>query len=138
MNTEQKPLTVKEIRKREAEEKNAKLRSMCEAYAKERFTEKAVIEASNKHGGLFYLPILNDDETEIEKFAAFSPINRHVLSYATTKLADGGMYVFIEQVMRDTFVFGDMEIIDDDKYFLSAAEVINKIIDAKKAAFVKR
>lgn len=136
--TETKPLTVKEIRKREAEEKATKLREQCEAYAKERFTEKTIVEASNKYGGLFYLPILSEDETTIEKFAVFTPINRHVLSYASTKLADGGMYVFIEQVMRDTFLFGDMEIIDDDAYFLSAAEVINKIIDAKKAAFVKR
>ena len=137
MTTEQKPLTVKEMRQKEAQEKSEALRKACEALAVERYTKDQVVLWSNTHGGLFYLPLLDENE-QIEKLAILKPINRHTLSYASTKMEDEGLYAFLEVVMRECWLGGDQEIIDDDVYFLPAAGKLNKMIEGKKAAFVKR
>lgn len=138
-NDDNKGKSLKAIKEKERLEKEQKLRDQCEKYAYERFGEDEVKKLSNKHQGLFYLPILSDhDDNEIEKFAILKPIDRHILSYASTKIEDEGMYTFLEAVLNECWVDGDREIIDDDNYFIPAAQKINKLLEGKKAAMVKR
>ena len=130
--------TLKEMRDRERTEKENKLKAQCEALAIERHGEKAIKQWSNEHKGLWYLPVMDDAEEKIEKMIIMRPINRSILSYASTKIEDEGLYTFLEQCMRECYVAGDMEIIDEDEYFISAAMKFNKIMDGKKAALLKR
>lgn len=129
--------SVKAIREREEAEKAAKLRQQCEALATERYGAEQVVKWSNANKGLFYLPIL-DAEENIEKLAIMRPITRQILSYASTKIQDDGLYAFLEAAMRECFIEGDEEIIEDDEYFIPAANQFNKIIEGKKANLLKR
>ena len=130
--------SLKAIRKKEDEEAEKQLRIKCEAYAVEHFLgAEELVKLSNKHKGLWYLPIL-DEEGDVDKLALFKPIDRNILSYASTKVQDEGLYIFLEACMRECWIDGDKEIIDDDAYFLPAANQFNKIIDGKKAALLKR
>lgn len=132
--------SLKEIRDRDRKEKEAEIKTMCEAIAVERLGgHEALIKLSNKHQGIWYLPIM-DDEGGIEKMAILKPIDRHILSFASTKMEDEGLYIFLEAAMRQCFheEFSDMEILDDDKYFLPASGQFNKLIEGKKAFMLKR
>lgn len=130
--------TFKSIRERERKQKETEIRAKCEAHAIAHFGgEDVIVKLSNKHKGLFYLPIM-DDDGEIEKMAIFRPIDKEVLNYASTKIESDGLYIFIETCMRECWLDGDQEILDDKDYFLPAANQFNKIIDGKKAALVKR
>lgn len=134
---EKKPNTLKEIREREKQAEAEKLKQACNKLAYERYGEKEVVALSNKYKGLWYLPILDEDGT-IEKMAIMKPIDRHILSFASTKVQDEGLYIFLEACMRECFVLGDKEIIEDDDYFLPAANKFNGMIEGKKAALLKR
>jgi hypothetical protein len=136
-SSDKKPNTLKEIREREKQAESEKLKQACNSFAYEKFGEKEVMALSNKHKGLWYLPIL-DDEGNIEKMAIMKPIDRHILSYASTKVQEEGLYIFLEACMRECFLLGDMEIIEDDDYFLPAANKFNGMIEGKKAALLKR
>ncbi|MFT3750966.1 MAG: hypothetical protein QM768_21815 [Agriterribacter sp.] len=127
----------KSIRERERKQKEAEIRAKCEAHAIAKYGEETVIKLSNKHKGLFYLPVF-DEEDEIDKMAIFRPIDKEVLNYASTKIESDGLYTFIETCMRECWLEGDQEILDDKDFFLPAANQFNKIIDGKKAALVKR
>lgn len=141
---------IKAIREREKKEKEESLRKMCETLAKEKFGETELVKMSNENRGLWYLPILNDAEDTIETMLLMRPINRHILSFATTKIQDEGLYTFLEQCMRECFVAsvepdgatnleGDKSaIIEDDEYFIPASNKFNGIIEGKKAALLKR
>lgn len=134
---ETKGASIKAIRKREAEELEKALRQKCEAYAVEKFTKEKLAHWSNEHKGLWFLPIL-DEEDNIEKLAIMKPITRHILSYASTKIMDEGLYEFLGAAMQECFIDGDREILDDDVYFIPAAQKFQKIADGKKAAMLKR
>jgi hypothetical protein len=129
--------SIKAIKDKEKAEKEAVLKQQCEEMAKKRFTEDQVKKWSNQYKGLFFLPILNDHD-QIEKLAIMKPIDRHILSYASTKISDEGLYSFLEACMRECFIDGDKEIIEDDEYFIPAANTFNKILEGKKASLVKR
>lgn len=129
--------SLKSIRDRERKQKEAEIRSKCEAHAIARYGEDAIVKLSNKHKGLFYLPIFDEDE-EIEKLGIFKPIDKEILNYASTKIESDGLYTFLEVCMRECWLEGDAEILEDKEYFLPAANQFNKIIDGKKAALVKR
>jgi hypothetical protein len=132
--------SLKQIRKKEAEEKDAKIKTMCEAFAIEKFGETTIKELSNKWKGIWYLPILDDEEENIEKLAILKPIDRNILSYASQKMSDEGLYAFLEAAMRECILpdHSDMEILDDDDYFIPASQSFNKILDGKKAYLLKR
>lgn len=130
--------TLKALRKEEQERKNKELREKCEALAVERYGEQQIKELSNSNKGLFYLPILDEEEQTIEKLAVLKPIDRHILSYASTKIEDDGLYSFLGAVLESCWLMGDDEIKMDDEYFIPACGKINKIIEGKKAALVKR
>lgn len=130
--------SLKELRKLEQQKKEQELREKCEALAIERFGEEKIKQLSNKHKGLFYLPILDESEQAVEKMAILKPIDRHILSYASTKIEDEGLYNFLGAVLDSCWIEGDEEIKTDDEYFIPACGKINKIIEGKKAALVKR
>ena len=92
---------------------------------------------SNQNKGLWYLPIV-DYNGNIEKCLILRPITRHILSYASTKIEDEGLYTFLEAAMRECMIEGDSEILDDDEYFIPAAMQFNDIMKGKKAMLLKR
>lgn len=127
-----------ELRKKEAIEKEQQLLAKCEEYAEQLLGgREALVKLSNLHKGLFYLPI-EDEEGNIEKMGILRPIDRHILSHATTKLEDDGLYIFLEACMRECWLAGDDCILNDDDYFLPAAAKFNKMLEGKKATFLKR
>ena len=129
--------SIKQIKKREQEQKEKELREKCEALACERYTEKQMKLWSNENKGLWFLPILREDGT-IEALGIMKPITRSILSYASTKIQDEGLYEFLEAAMRECWIEGDAQILDDDDYFIPASQQFNKILEGKKAALVKR
>ena len=131
--------SLKEIRKREKEELEIKLRSECEAIAIERYGEDAIKKLSNTHKGLWYLSV-EDEDGAIEALAIMKPIDRHILSYASTKIEGEGLYAFLEACMNECMLDGfcDKKIVDDDEYFIPAANTFNKILEGKKATLLKR
>jgi hypothetical protein len=129
--------SLKEIRNEEAKKKEQELRDQCEKFAFERFGEDQVKQWSNKYKGLWYLPVFAEDGTTIDKFAVMKPIDRYILSHASTKIEDEGLYIFLEAAMRECFVDGD-DIFEDEEIFLACAQKFNKIIETRKVAFLKR
>jgi hypothetical protein len=130
--------SVKAKRDRERKEKEAALHAKCTKLANERFTEEQMKKWSVEHKGLWFLPVMDEDGEEIEALAIMSPITRSTLSYASTKIQDEGLYEFLEAAMRECWVDGDKKILDDDEYFIPAANQFNKILEGKKAALLKR
>lgn len=139
MKTDKKADSVKQIRRREAEAKEKALREKCEALAIEKFTKEKITAWSNEHKGLWYLPIMDETE-EIVALAVLKPMNRTILSYASTKIEDGeGLYDFLEAAMRECFLAGDERILDDDEFFIPAAQKFNRMMmKGNTAALVKR
>ncbi len=132
--------SLKAIRERERVEKEDALRIKCEEFAIKKLGDVEKLKAlSNKHKGLWYLPVL-DDEENVEKMLILRPIDRNILSFASTKLQDDGLYSFLESAMRECTIaeFSDMDIIEDDDYFIPAANSFNKILEGKKTALLKR
>jgi CRISPR/Cas system CSM-associated protein Csm2 small subunit len=130
--------SVKEIRARERKQKEEELKQACEKLANERFTETQMKKWSTEHKGLWFLPVMDSEGDKIEKLAIMRPITRSILSYASTKIQDEGLYEFLEVAMRECFVAGDKEILEEDDYFIPAANSFNKILEGKKAALLKR
>lgn len=128
---------IKQMREKEKQFKDDAIKAKCEALAKERYGEEKVVSWSNANKGLFYLPIINDND-EIEKLGVLKPIDRNILSFASTKINDAGLYAFLEACMRECWIEGDTCILDDDEYFIPAANTFNKILEGKKAALLKR
>lgn len=115
----------------------AKLKAEYEAYAVKKYTAEQIAKWSNAHKGIFYLA-LQDENGKIIKFAVMKKITREILDYATEKLQSAGLYVFLESVMREVWLEGDSEILDDDEYFIPAAQQINKMLEGHTAKLVKR
>jgi hypothetical protein len=128
---------IKQMREKEKQVKDDAIKVKCEALAKERYGEEKVVSWSNTNKGLFYLPIMNDND-EIEKLGVLKPIDRNILSFASTKINDAGLYAFLEACMRECWIDGDTCILDEDEYFIPAANTFNKILEGKKAALLKR
>jgi hypothetical protein len=130
--------SVKAIREREQQAKEVQLREMCNKLANERYTEAQMKKWSNEFKGLWFLPVLNQEGDKIEQLAIMRPITRTILSYASTKIQEEGLYDFLEAAMRECWVEGDKVILDEDEYFIPAANQFNKILEGKKAALLKR
>lgn len=130
--------SIKEIKAREKKEKEEKLHALCQSYATEKFGEEQLKQWSVKYKGIWFLPILSADESAIEKMVVMQPINRSILSYASTKIQDEGLYEFLYACMNECFVAGDRDVLDDDEYFIPASMKFNKMLEGKKAELVKR
>lgn len=134
--------SLKQIKAREKKEQDDKIREMCELLAIQRLGEggeNRIKELSNQYKGLWYLPALNEDGT-VEKMLVFKPIDRHALSYASTKITDEGLYAFLEAAMNECLVkeLSDVDMMVEDDYFIPAANTFNKIIEGRKTTLVKR
>jgi hypothetical protein len=129
--------SLKSIRDRERKEKDDQVKELCQKLAYERYTEDQVKKWSNENKGIFYLPVMST-EGDIEKLALMRPITREILSYASTKIQEEGLYIFLEAAMRECLITGDAEILDDDEYFIPAANAFNAILEGKKASLLKR
>ena len=105
-NDPSKGATIKEIRKRDKELEEQALHAKCVTLANEKYGEEEMKKKSNAHKGIFFLPVMGDDG-EIEKMALMKPIDRNILSYASTKITDEGLYAFLEAAMRECFIDGD-------------------------------
>jgi hypothetical protein len=129
--------TIKEIRKEEAKIKADEIKAKCEALAKETYGDDQLKKWSVENKGIFYLPIL-DEDGDIIKMAVLKPITRGILSIASTKIEDSGMYEFLEVVLRACWIAGDTEIMEEDEYFIPAVQKLQKLIEGYKADLVKR
>lgn len=127
---------LKQIKAAEAAAKEAALKTKCEAIAKERYGED-VEKWQKTYGGMWFLPVIDENEN-IEKLGILKPISRHILSHASTKIEDEGLYMFLEACMRECWIDGDTELLDEDEYFIPAAMKFNKIMESKKVAFLKK
>lgn len=132
--SDKKPPTQQQL---EEERQQAEIKTKCEAWAHKRFGKEQIVKWSNEHKGLWYVPIIHDGEDEIDKCAIFRRPNRTEMDYAGTKLADG-FNLYITTLMRQCFIDGDMELIDDDEYYFAASAAFNQIVQVKKAFLLKR
>ena len=140
INTDINKNSLKAIRTKEKADKEIADRAKCEALAIERYGENEVAKMSNANKGLWYLSVIDaSDEGEvIEKMAIMKPVTRAILSYATSKMEDGGLYDYLGACMEQCFICGDNEILEDDTYFIPAANTFNKMLEGKKANLLKR
>jgi hypothetical protein len=132
--------TLKQMRERKQKEIDAVLRSKCEEYAISKVgSAEELVKLSNQVGGLWYLPTL-DEQNNIEKMLILKPITRTTLSYASTKIEDEGLYTFIEVAMMECIIkeYSDMDIMEDEEAFISAANKFQKTMEGKKTALLKR
>lgn len=94
-------------------------------------TEEKIKELKSVHGDV-YVIIVGD------KQAVFRGLNRNDLSYATMASSQGKDTIkFAECILKNTYLEGDREIIDDDAYFLNAMQVANLFIQEKQTAIKK-
>ena len=128
---------MKDLKKQEQEAFENKLREACEKKAVADHGEEKLKKWTKEFKGLWFLPISNDDG-KIIKLAIMKPITRKTLSYASTKITEEGLYEFLEAGMRGCWVAGDECIIDDDEYFIPAAQTFNKMMEGYKANLLKR
>ncbi len=132
--------TLKQIREEEKKVIETALKEKCEAYAEAKYTKEQIVRWSNEHQGLWFLPVL-DEDGEIFKLSIMKPINRHILSHASTKLEDEGLYVFLEACMRECLVNDDEEgqfVLEDEESFISGSMEFNKILKGRKVGLLKR
>jgi hypothetical protein len=132
--------TLKELKEKERKEREAIERQKCEEYATRKAGDASkLVEFSNKYKGLWYLPAF-DDQDNIEMMLVLKPINRNILSLASTKLEDGGLYVFLETAMRECIIedLSDMDMMEIEDYFIPAAMQFQKIMEGKRVSMVKR
>ena len=131
--------SLKEIRKKEQQDKDLVIIAICETIAIERYGEDKLKAWRKEFGSVWFLPVLNEEEEgKVDKLAVLRPINRHILSHASTKIEDEGLYVFLEACMRECWIEGDNELLEDDEYFIPAAMKFNKVIEGKKVVFLKK
>jgi hypothetical protein len=131
--------SIKEIKDREKKERIDRIRQQCEKLAQERFGPEKMAAWSNQNKGLWFLPIMKaDNPEEVELFLIMKPINRGILSYASMKIQDEGLYSFLEACMRECKLEGDEVILDEDEFFIPAANRFNNILEGRKAEMLKR
>lgn len=95
------------------------------------YTEEQLAAWKKKHGTVYEIKV--DDRKAILRKPA-----RQDLSYATAGSSQGkdGMK-FSELLMRQCWIDGDREILEDDEYFLSALPVLESITELKQAEIKK-
>ena len=128
--------SLKEIKIRQRKEKEAELLAKCEAFAADKYGKDKLDEYRKKYDCIWFMSVM-DEEDNIDALAIMRPVNRHILSFASTKITDDGMYGFLEQCMRECWLEGDMRILDEEEYFVPASQEFNKIIESKKVVFLK-
>ncbi len=95
------------------------------------YTEEQMAAWKKKHGTVYEVKV--DDKKAILKKPT-----RQDLSYATAGSGQGkdGMK-FAELLLKQCWIDGDREILEDDEYFLSALPVLESITELKQAEIKK-
>lgn len=94
-------------------------------------SEERIKELKAKNGSIYLITV--DD-----KQAVFKKPTRHDLSYATTASGQGKDTVKLaEIILRNTFVEGDEEILNDDEYFYGAMPVAMEMFETKQGEIKK-
>lgn len=94
-------------------------------------TEDKIKELKAVHAGVYVI-------TVGDKQAVFRGVNRNDLSYASMASSQGKDTVkFAECILKNTFLDGDREIIDDDAYFLNAMQVASFSVEEKQVEIKK-
>lgn len=98
----------------------------------ERVTEKQIREWKEKYPeGVFELPV--DDKTIYFRAPKMSDWKR-----AFTALKSGGDVAYSKELMTALYLGGDMEIINDDDYFLSVRNELNELLIYEDAIVEKQ
>lgn len=128
--------SLRDMRERKRLEEEALQLAQAEAAAVEKYGAEQIAAWRKQYGAIWFMTFLSEGK-EVEKIAIFRPIDRQVLSFAASKMEDDGLYGFLEQGMRECWLAGDEEVLEDDNYFIPAAQKFNKIIEGKQVAFLK-
>lgn len=92
-------------------------------------TKERIAELKAEHGDLFLI-------TVEDKAAFFKRPSRKALSYAA-KAGEKDPLAFNEVIMKDTYIEGDKELMEDDGYFLGAANQIGELVQVKTSTLEK-
>lgn len=93
--------------------------------------EKRLAALKAKHGDVYEI-------TVEDKAAVFRKPSRQDLSFATNTSSQGkDPIAFTEAIMKNTYIEGDRELVDDDNYFLGAMQVVSVMVEAKQAEIKK-
>lgn len=92
---------------------------------------KKLEEYKAKYKGVYLI-------TVEDKAALFRKPSRQDISFATAASSQGkDAIAFTESIMKNTFLEGDREILEDDDYFMSAMTVTNEMVESKQAEIKK-
>jgi len=92
-------------------------------------TQEQINKWKAEHGDVFVV------ECEDKKCYLKKP-TRQVLSAATTIGATDPMG-YMEMMLKNCWIAGDMEMQTNDDYFLGVSRVLNKLMEVKKASIKK-
>lgn len=88
-------------------------------------------ELKAKHGNVYLI-------TVEDKAAVFRKPSRQDISFATAASSQGkDAIAFTESIMRNTFLDGDRELLDNDDYFMAAMTVVDEMVETKQAELKK-
>lgn len=95
------------------------------------YTKEQLSKWKEKHGMLFEIKVE-------DKLAIVRKPGRKDLSFATAGSSQGkDALKFAEILLRQCWVDGDKEIMDDDEYFLGAVPTLEALAETKKAEIKK-
>lgn len=92
-------------------------------------TEERIKELKAEHGEIYLL-------TVEDKAAIFKTPSRKAMSYSLS-FASKDPLKSNETLLRDAFVEGDKELIDNDAYFLGAQSQVGQLLKAKESKLEK-
>lgn len=95
----------------------------------ENATDKQIQEWKKKHGEIFLV------EVEDKKAYLKAP-DRKTLS-AASAIGAKDPIKFNETILKNCWIEGDKELLEDDKYFLAVGQQIDKLIEVKEASIKK-
>lgn len=94
-------------------------------------TEDRTKELKAKHGKVYLIKVE-------DKQAVFRQPTRQDLSYATTASSQGkDPYKMADTILKNTYLEGDREIVENDEYFFGAMPVAMQMIEIKQGELKK-
>ena len=91
------------------------------------YTQEQLAAWKKKHGGKVFEVVVEDKKAILKKPA------RQDLSYASAGSSQGkDALKFVELLMKQCWIDGDREILEDDDYFLGAVPVVEALAEARR------
>jgi hypothetical protein len=97
-------------------------------------TPEQVAKWKEKHGDVFEIVVI--DKEGKERFAYIKRPNRMTLGMAQ-KTSGDDPFKFNETVLRNSWLGGDMDIINDDNLFFGASDQLDKVIERAESTIKK-